>query len=521
LKNTISLIYVLVLFYSGSVSGQIVFKSSVGLSDAEIIRFGCQTFDGGFLGAGSSSSFSSWNSAALLVRLDANGDTLWTQVYEHIISDAFAKCVLQTADSGFFVCGEIFGSAGMFLWRFDANGSMIWQKSVTFDNSSTYHVFLSNTHDGNFVVVADLGGWEFAVARFDTAGNALFKKKYEVPTGYTKVRSIHETAGGDFIVAGFTDLFGAGSHDALLVKIDSVGNMLWTKAYGGLQDEHAEEAVEIANGDFLIGGYTTSTGLGNKDMLLMKTDSNGFLKWARTYGAATNEYAVGVGQTMDGNYFLCGTGNNSWATFLKIDTSGYLIWDVTHQMISSYGYVQYAHQTADSGFICYGCAGVTGTENFIFIKTDVNGQMACIATNFHLTNANAAMTETDSAIFQVSIPSVNSNATSFTLKKGLNAYKTCFVVSVSAEEDGKSNSGVVAYPNPFSDGLILSAPSRSFTECKFTINNMMGQAVKVGNFVTNESIRNSSIDLNFLDVGVYLLEIFIDGERSIKKIVKQ
>jgi len=111
---------------------------------------------------------------------------------------------------------------------------------------------------------------------------------------------IRECANGDFIITGHTDtLFDGKSHDIFLLRIDAIGNALWSKVYGTPDAmEFAWSVLETtrgdgngtAAGDFVVAGarYTSSGGITLPTAYLLRTDANGTIRWDRLYTNGEN-----------------------------------------------------------------------------------------------------------------------------------------------------------------------------------------------------------------------------------------
>jgi len=117
--------------------------------------------------------------------------------------------------------------------------------------------------------------------------------------------SVQQTSDGGYIVAGETYSFGAGSTDMLLFKTDAFGNVQWAKTYGGGMDEYAI-VQQTLDGGYILAGSTRSFGAGWYDILLIKTDANGNIQWAKTSGGTGYDGAYSVQQTSDGGYIVAG-----------------------------------------------------------------------------------------------------------------------------------------------------------------------------------------------------------------------
>jgi len=139
--------------------------------------------------------------------------------------------------------------------------------------------------------------------------------------------SMLQTDDGRFILAGTTNSFGAGNADAWLIKTDAGGNMIWNKTYGGVQNDVVTSMARTSDGGYVFAGYTYNLESWH-DVWLVKVDSLGNMQWSKMYGEAlhTNEEATDVVQANDGGYVLIGTKGslpNLW--LIKTDAYGNMI----------------------------------------------------------------------------------------------------------------------------------------------------------------------------------------------------
>jgi hypothetical protein len=80
----------------------------------------------------------------------------------------------------------------------------------------------------------------------------------------------------------------------------------FAKTYGGMYHDYANSVQQTSDGGYIVAGYTTSFGAGLDDIFLIKTDANGNIIWAKTYGGTGNDRAYSVQQTSDGGYIVAG-----------------------------------------------------------------------------------------------------------------------------------------------------------------------------------------------------------------------
>ncbi|MFC2042074.1 M24 family metallopeptidase [Chloroflexota bacterium] len=119
-------------------------------------------------------------------------------------------------------------------------------------------------------------------------------------------RCIEQTSDGGYIVAGYTESFGAGDEDIWVIKLASNGDVEWQKTYGGSDVERARSIQQTTDGGYIVAGYTMSFGAGEGDFWLLKLTSNGNVEWQKTYGGSDWDLARCIRQTSDGGwrYFI-------------------------------------------------------------------------------------------------------------------------------------------------------------------------------------------------------------------------
>jgi hypothetical protein len=81
---------------------------------------------------------------------------------------------------------------------------------------------------------------------------------------------------------------------------------LWTRTYGGIEAERCWSVRQTSDGGYIVAGFTESFGAGDKDFYLVKTNSQSEPLWTRTYGGGYWDNAYSVQQTADGGYIVAG-----------------------------------------------------------------------------------------------------------------------------------------------------------------------------------------------------------------------
>ncbi len=199
--------------------------------------------------------------------------------------------------------------------------------------------------------------------------------------------SLIQTSDGGFALAGFTRSYGAGNKDVWLVKTDTNGLVLWNKTYGSSQNEEARSVIQTEDNGYLLACSTNSYDIGNEDVWLVKTDANGLVLWNKTYGGPRLDFVRSLIHTTDGGFALAGF-TIDWIDFValgngggdmwivKLDASGNIQWNQTYKGEKDER-IYTIIQTLDGGFALAGRTTVSSDFNseIWLVKTDFMGQI--------------------------------------------------------------------------------------------------------------------------------------------------
>ena len=272
-----------------------------------------QTSDGGYILSGLS-NLGAGSYDITLIKLDPTGTIQWSKVYGGV-SDDYGLYVQQTSDGGYiltgFMSGLGFGSTDVALIKTDSNGNLQWMKSYG-GAGADWGDYVEQTSDGGYKIVGyttsfGAGGFDIYVLKVDGSGNLQWSRTYGGAGNEGSSQwgiSGKITSDGGFMICANTTSYGAGANDVLMIKTDSIGNLLWAKTYGGAGEEQPRFANQTTDGGFIISGYTTSFGAGDLDAYLIKTDNSGNITWSKAYGGAAYDKGSMVRQAPDGGYAL-------------------------------------------------------------------------------------------------------------------------------------------------------------------------------------------------------------------------
>lgn len=293
--------------------------------------------------------------------------------------------VVKTSDGGMIVVGHTNSSDGdinkqydqidIWIIKIDSQGNKVWSKTIG-GSKNDYGTSIIATNDGNFIisgytessdgiVPSNFGLHDFLVVKINSSGDVIWSKNYGF-SGHDHAHKIIQTSDGGYFVVGFSEYSGIegsggtqnngegheighkgvlhGSGEFIGVKIDSQGEFMWYRYFGGTQNDRVNDVVEANDGGFLMVGFSESSDFdindnkGSYDFWVVKLQSNGSLSWKHNYGGSGIDQAFGVVKTNNNSYLIVGRSNSddkdisvslggfdAWV--IHIDDHGHLIWN--------------------------------------------------------------------------------------------------------------------------------------------------------------------------------------------------
>ncbi|MBD3233011.1 MAG: T9SS type A sorting domain-containing protein [candidate division Zixibacteria bacterium] len=226
---------------------------------------------------------------------------------------------------------------------------------------------LERTSDGGYILAGSTnsftGDWDFYLVKIDSLGDTLWTRLYggtENDEAYAAI----QTSDGGYLLAGYSRAFGEYTGDVYYVKTDEFGNEVWNKSIGGDSWDVARSVMETNDGGYLISGWTQSFGAGDRDIYIIKTDENGDTLWSRTYGGYSRDEGWDATQVDNGGYIILGStasfgqlATNIW--ILKLFSNGDTLSTLKKQT-DNREYAYSMERTSDEGYII---AGYVETQN--------------------------------------------------------------------------------------------------------------------------------------------------------------
>ena len=250
---------------------------------------------------------------------------------------------------------------------------------------------------GDWTGIHGKGGEDAIIVKFNNEGDVVWKKNFggsswdryqsvtAIPDGIIAVGSSGENSFG---TGDLADITGKGSTDAIIVKYDNNGNVVWKKNFGGSSYDFFTSVISVTDGIIVVGSshcnpnvqpylcsfgngdWTSVSGKGNTDAIIIKYDYNGNVVWKRNFGGSDNDSYSSVTATSDGIIAVgrsgySSFGNGDWigitakgslykedAIIVKYDNSGNVVWKKNFGGISDDRY--FSITTDSDGIIAVG-----------------------------------------------------------------------------------------------------------------------------------------------------------------------
>ncbi|MCS6990669.1 MAG: hypothetical protein NZL95_02280 [Chitinophagales bacterium] len=315
--------------FSGLLHAQPTFERVYGLAKGEAFHSVLATADGGILAAGYTSSFDPLYTDGYVLKLNAQGDTVWSRIFGQAYVEE-ANVVLETP------LGYIIG------------GTHVPTAPVTYD---------------------------MYVACYDAAGTLLWQNFY----GGSGSEGIHDglvNQAGRLVFCGYSTTFTNGASDMYLIETDLQGNVVRSAHVGGNGNEQALGIWQAANGDYILIGYSNTTDP-VYNIYVARLDSTFALIWTKEFGGSKEDLGFDVAEDDSGNLWLLGfhyvAADSLLLTLIRTDPQGANAQYHYPASVGDFGYRLLRHSSG-----LFVVAGVTHTltrgSQMMALAVDTNGQ---------------------------------------------------------------------------------------------------------------------------------------------------
>lgn len=322
------------------------FPNNIIKTDNSNYYFGAATAsDDGNVQSGNHGGYDRW-----IVKINEEGEIIWEKCFGGSRTEYGGNLKLLSNGNilsyaaTFSNDGDVpvnYGFLDVWLMIITPDGEIL--QSEVYGNIGQNNVFdIVETRDGGFfmaskaqeaegMVQGDFHGWtDVWVVKLDSNLNILWQKLYggsQLDYGFRGVLELNDgylflakTNSNDFDVTGFHGVSGQDETDIWAVRIDTIGNIIWQKCFGGYDWESSGTLHQTEDGGFVIFGETQSNNgdvsgnnswQGNSDIWMVKINAEGELQWQECYGGYGNErLSKGVIHKSDHNWIVAGRASN-------------------------------------------------------------------------------------------------------------------------------------------------------------------------------------------------------------------
>ncbi|MFI5173096.1 MAG: putative metal-binding motif-containing protein, partial [Chitinophagales bacterium] len=383
------------LFSQAGIYPDIEWERSLGGSDFDVGHVAHEIEDGGYIITGYSYSDNgdlvdnNGMTDFWVVKMDSARNIVWQNTYGGEWWD-WSRDIIEVSD-GYLTTGYTrshdgdvgnnYGDWGLDyyeltsdLWvvKIDLSGSIVWEKNYGGEEGESAYKIINGVDGGNIIcggtssydqdVMGQHGESDGWVLKIDSVGNLLWQNAIG-GTESDYFMEIKSTFDNGYVACGHAhsnnyDVSGNhGEGDAWIVKLNTAGEMQWQKCFGGSDNDYAYSVIQTADTGFLFVGMSSSSdgdvggNFGNPDVWVVKLDSLGNIEWEENYGTEGWDFANSVIETIDGYVITGDIYADIWV--FKIDFFGNIIWERVLGGVESDG-ANYIELTDDNGYLITG-----------------------------------------------------------------------------------------------------------------------------------------------------------------------
>jgi len=477
-------------------------------------RNSCETFDGGCVMVGSS-RLSAAETYVYVIKVDSMANVIWTILYDEGNGGGYSTGydIEQTKDSGFVITGFVGGSPNCFVSKISMNGMIEWTNYYFIGYFYNHSVGVSVTQDlsNNYLILGHVDTTlsnqkRSYLMKTDSIGHTKWVKILSYDSSMnTTLNEIKISKDGNYLLSGIVSVPGATGGDPCLIKMDTSGDVLWSKKFiltnkfnrASVRESSVDSNISIA----AVNGAIQYTGA------LLKLNPLGDTIWTKSYDSYLNAFEI-----TDDNKYLLGGKQSTPGLFemnlTKTDSSGHIEWSKSY-CAAGHGWITNVHKSRYISGYLYN----TSYELYL-IRTDPDGNN-CLYNSEAVSVVSGGSTVIDSSLptgyFTLTTDSILTIYPQyhFQVFGGCSSY-----ITNNIEESSQLDFTVS--PNPFNDKLNISLPAAQNQSVLLRIFNSGGEIVLQKNIIGNYQ----ELGVSTLSAGIYLLSIQNDSEISSKKILK-
>jgi len=293
--------------------------------------------------AGKTDSFGEGAYDMVLVKFDRNGNQLWNRTWGGT-GDDYCNAIAVDSSDDIYLVGDTnsfgFTQRDICLIKYNSSGSQIWNRTY---GSKYFHYTFQNPDNGRAIAIDSnddvyVGGYtkiymaddtDMVIVKYNKDGDQLWNVTKDVG-GYERIEGMALDSSGDIFVTGQTSYWQVAwewdEEEHLLAKFSSSGVFQWHKMWGEFYRDDRLHSIVIDSSDYI---YVSGTWSATR---LIKLDSVGNIIWTRTWGSGLRYQTHGMVLDSSEDVYLVGMVNNIQGSngiemyLLKYSSSGDYQW---------------------------------------------------------------------------------------------------------------------------------------------------------------------------------------------------
>lgn len=272
-------------------TGSKLVERKLGGKKDDGLRTVVQTYTGNFILGGYTFSEGHGKADAWLVCINERGQTLWTKTFGTSNNDRIEHLLLlPEGDLAFSGTRNDQKEGDLWVGRLQ-DTTLIWESNVGKGLYASVTGMVLSADNGLVMTgnAADEKG-NIYLLKISEKGRELWKRTFG-EKGWEEATGLIATYDNGYAISGLTNSTGAGETDCWLVKTNGEGTLQWSQAFGGRDADMANCIVQLPTNDFLLGGTTRSyrSGARKPKAYLVMVASGGNRKWEYSYGGAEGD----------------------------------------------------------------------------------------------------------------------------------------------------------------------------------------------------------------------------------------
>lgn len=459
------------------------------------------------------------NYSALLIRMDPYGYNLWEKRYILPGKSSFLTRIFQTHDDQFITIGSTnydSPDGDILCMKLDENGDTIWSRSIDF-GSSEYGTFIKETNDHGFIIsgtgwISGSGETQMLVVKLDSIGDMQWARTLRTDTNCFAHSVTEVPDSGFYVIGGTRKNTYEWDTKALLVKLTPEGELSWAKKLTCVFN-HMEGFDVVPSGSGLLCLLERS--------LLVKTDFSGNVEWGKRIGWGSGDLFYGHAQkaklhpTDDQGFVFVITGQ--FGSLFKLDSIGTVEW-------SDELYVESADviPTLDNGYLVIGNGPLWGVamapgwnQQIGMLKTDSLGLTESCMYPSWIQSDTITIYSNPVSIISGTGGVITDEHPEVSDASALH-YDGCVAMSGSIDDGLTETRHLLVSPNPTTGIFQIQLEPDGEELSELIIYNSTGKIV----WRSQTWIRlPASLDLSFLPDGIYLIQASGNKQRYSTKIM--